>query len=196
LPPYASSLVNLDSHGDATAHYRLLLLPIRLLSITTSTSSFTADHRICCRYVIKEANSDRFDHHWSPYERLCHFCHVKYDYVAKLETMEADAYRLVSHLGLDHKDKAGARHRIPLFNSRQRPFSTTGNKTASTRPLASDGLRSQLLTEFNTLTADEIDRLRDIYASDMNMFGYGWTSSQLLATCQNTTATARSRTCC
>lgn len=166
--------------------------------ITTTTSPMHSQlitNR--CRYVIKEASMDQFDHHWSPYDKLCHFCHIKYDYIAKLETIEADAYRLMSHLGLDHKDKAGAQNMLPKFNTRQRrPSATTGNETMSSRPPAFRGLRSQLLTEFNTLTAEEMVRLRDIYATDMNMFGYGWTSNLSLATCQNTTVIARSRTCC
>jgi Sulfotransferase family len=152
-------------------------------------------HIGCYRYVIKEARRNQFDHHWSPYDKLCHFCHIKYDFVAKLETMDADSYRLVSHFGLDHKDPAGVRNRVPKFNSRQHRLpATTSDDATSSRPPASS-LFSKQLMEFDTLTAAEMDALKDIYAADMNMFGYGWTESQSLATCQST-PTGRNRTCC
>ncbi|XP_018539962.1 LOW QUALITY PROTEIN: carbohydrate sulfotransferase 12 [Lates calcarifer] len=54
-----------------------------------------------------------FNEHWRQVYRLCHPCQVKYDFIGRLETLEADADHLLKLLEVDHllHFPSGARNR-------------------------------------------------------------------------------------
>uniref|UniRef100_UPI0037E82930 carbohydrate sulfotransferase 12-like n=1 Tax=Semicossyphus pulcher TaxID=241346 RepID=UPI0037E82930 len=54
-----------------------------------------------------------FNEHWRQVYRLCHPCQVKYDFIGRLETLEADAEQLLKLLKVDHllHFPSGARNR-------------------------------------------------------------------------------------
>jgi hypothetical protein len=47
------------------------------------------------------SHSIRNDVHWQPYSNLCQVCRLKYNFIGKYETMEADLEQLLSTMGLD-----------------------------------------------------------------------------------------------
>ena len=83
-----------------------------------------------------------YNEHWTEYNRLCHPCHVHYDYILKLETMDMDAPQVITR----------------AFNSTL-PFveSNASNASHIKKDTLSPELKSQLLKR---------------YGIDMDLFGY------------------------
>ena len=89
--------------------------------------------------------------HWAQYSTLCHPCHIDYDYIVKFETMREDASFVLSKLGPHHEC---LEEKYPeLFNYSQSTSSVLGKY-------------------FSTLTAAQIERLKDMYSVDFKLFGY------------------------
>ncbi|XP_069947158.1 carbohydrate sulfotransferase 11-like [Cherax quadricarinatus] len=95
-------------------------------------------------YVVGGGHKE--DEHWSPYLKLCHPCAIKYDYIAKYETLEKDAQEILS--------------RISPSQDQRFPHYQPSNTSAI--------LRSYM----ETLTDNLLDQLYLIYKDDFELFQY------------------------
>ena len=89
--------------------------------------------------------------HWAQYSTLCHPCHIDYDYIVKFETMREDAAYVLSKLEPHHQCLEKKYHE--LFKNSQSTSSVFDQY-------------------FSTLTAEQTERLKDIYNVDFKLFGY------------------------
>lgn len=97
-------------------------------------------------YLISQKFTARFNDHWRPFHECCLPCHVHYDFIGHLETLEEDSRYVIDELG---------------FRSKQLP-SWYVNYNAS-----------RLVTKmFANVTTSEIRRLAYIYRLDFVLFGY------------------------
>jgi len=92
----------------------------------------------------------KFDMHWAPYTELCDPCHVKYDIVMKLETMDSDM-EYIKNMVYGGQDYAT----IP------KQYSTV-TQIETMKEYYADVTDQQLLD------------LSDIYRDDFTMYGYGF----------------------
>ena len=92
----------------------------------------------------------RFDRHWTIEYYMCCPCLIKYDYVAKIETMAEDAKNIIE--------------RIVPGRGLTLPRSNVMN-------LEEEVARCQ--KPLKTLRQDHVEKLLQHYALDMNTFGYG-----------------------
>ncbi|KAK4318721.1 hypothetical protein Pmani_010293 [Petrolisthes manimaculis] len=102
------------------------------------------------QYLL-DTDVEEYDEHWRPISLLCTPCHVRYDVIAKMETLGRDSDFILYHRGL-----AGVTH-----------------IEWSHRTSSSDHSTSDLATSyFNKLTPSEIKRLYHKYLMDFLMFEY------------------------
>ena len=59
------------------------------------------------------------DRHWNPIHLQCNLCHTNYDFILKLETLEADEDVLFQHLNISDLLKHETVNRWPVFNEKQ-----------------------------------------------------------------------------
>ena len=98
-----------------------------------------------------ESGARYLEPHWAQYSTLCHPCHIDYDYIVKFETLREDAFFVLSKLGPHHEC---LEEKYPeLFNYNQSTSSVFDQY-------------------FSTLTAKQIERLKDMYSVDFKLFGY------------------------
>ena len=113
-------------------------------------------------YVLAEQGGKQANDHWLRYWQVCDPCRVKYDAVAKLETMAADAETILPRLSPDKP------LRLPTFNKmRAEPVS---------------GATGRHLAAYGNITDEQMGTLLDLYGFDMRLFGYEWRAGQM-ATC-------------
>ena len=84
--------------------------------------------------------------HWRQYERLCHPCAIKYDFIGHLETLEEDAALVLKMAGIDDRVTFPPVHK------------STGS--------------SDVLKFYSEVPPQYIARLGESYRSDFEMFGY------------------------
>ena len=121
------------------------------LSFSKFVEYISSAHRHHYKAKKNESGVRYLEPHWAQYSTLCHPCHIDYDYIVKFETMKKDAAYVLSKLGPHHKcleDKYPE-----LFNYNQSTSSVFDQY-------------------FSTLTAAQIERLKDIYNVDFKLFGY------------------------
>ena len=58
------------------------------------------------------------DRHWNPIHRQCNLCHTNYDFILKLETLEADEDVLFQHLNISDLLKHEKVNRWPSFKEK------------------------------------------------------------------------------
>ena len=92
-------------------------------------------------------DSHRFpDEHWSPFDKLCHPCAVKYDFIGHYEELTEDALYLAKKAGIDDRVS------FPPF----RPSNTT----------------AKMLHYYSQIPKMKNFQIAKLYESDYEMFGY------------------------
>lgn len=96
-------------------------------------------------YLVHVARG-RGDEHWNTYQTLCHPCAINYDVIGHFENLIEEGPYVIRKAGIEHLVS------FPQYI----PSNTT----------------SQLLRFYSQIPRDNIARLRDVYQSDFEMFGY------------------------
>ena len=101
------------------------------------------------KYIISNGNHIK-DPHFRNMHELCYPCHIQYDYIAKLETHNIDAYNIITtRLSGKGVDSLTAVH------------STTGG--------ASMG---KALPQYKDVSGEDMEALAHRFDADMHLFGY------------------------
>ena len=102
--------------------------------------------------------------HWRPYYMHCDYCHIKYDMIGYLESMEPDlkylAYRSNITLPLNKGDSRYHNHP----SGRHRYFPP--NK------ISQEEKDKKVISYFSQLNATQLINLYNMYRIDFEMFGY------------------------
>ena len=102
------------------------------------------------RYLIKlDQNDGNFNMHWAKYHTICHPCEIDYDYIGKMETMNADADYIIR--------KFYGWRCPPKFPQKKGGHKTTNKVTSRW---------------YSNLTQPLIDGLYKVYEKDFKLFGY------------------------
>jgi len=91
------------------------------------------------------------DNHWRQAHLLCHPCYMHYDFIGHYETLHEDAQAVLQALGVAN------RVRFPNTDPNNRWKQKTANVSA------------KILSE---ISADELRRVKELYAYDFELFGY------------------------
>ena len=86
------------------------------------------------------------DHHWRQYDKICHPCLVKYDFIGKLENVSEDGPSLLRMGGLSDK--------------------------AVFPPIHQHTSGYEVLNNYSQIPPDDIKKIGELYFSDFAMFGY------------------------
>ena len=102
------------------------------------------------KYIVQSGKyKGYFDEHWRPMYQLAYPCIIKYDFIGKIETLHDDiTYVLQKAYGLDLVDDS--------------PFKKISRKTNM----------STVATFFKDVPASDIEKLKEIYALDFQLFNY------------------------
>ena len=92
------------------------------------------------------SNQRRRDHHWRQYDKICHPCLVKYDFIGKLENFSEDGPSLLRMAGLSDK--------------------------AAFPPIHQHTRGDEVLKNYSQIPPDDIKKIGELYFSDFAMFGY------------------------
>jgi len=118
------------------------------------------------RYIIDASNSlnpnrhrhsPRDDFHWRPMSEACLPCHINYTLVGRFETLAQDAARVLRAVGV------AGRVQFPLAVEAREP----GDKMRG-RSVAGNRTRRM----FAQLAPDDVERLRQLYRDDFELFAY------------------------
>ena len=93
----------------------------------------------------------RFDPHWWNIHDICYPCKYRYDYIAKIETLEEDTKEILSHITHDSPVS------LPVMNVNAR-HKNEANKIERMLGALQEGDR---------------ERLTRVYTEDLELFGYG-----------------------
>lgn len=85
-----------------------------------------------------------WDEHWQTYDKLCHPCAIQYDFIGRFENLKEEASFVLSSI----KSNVSFPH--------VRPSSTS----------------SKLSRYYSQISRELLDRVRQIYSGDSEMFGY------------------------
>ena len=88
----------------------------------------------------------RRDHHWRQYDKICHPCLVKYDFIGKLENFSEDGPSLLRMAGLSDE--------------------------AAFPPIHQHTSGDEVLNNYSQVPPDDIKKIGELYFSDFAMFGY------------------------
>ncbi|XP_033099077.1 carbohydrate sulfotransferase 8-like [Anneissia japonica] len=100
-------------------------------------------------YLTDPLQRDEFENHWQDMNRICSPCKIKYDYLAKLETIKEDAEFILRTFNVSH---------IVTF-----PKAHISHSTYS---------QNQYNEYYDQLTIGTIKKLSDVYRLDYELFGY------------------------
>ena len=107
-----------------------------------------------------------FSDHWMEYWKDCHPCHIRYDSIVRLETMERDVPLILS--------------KLPGPSGKPNVLPETNVKSPSS-PLKK--LRD-LATFYETIDEDLMRKLLNRYKLDFKLFGYRWDPKLKVGTCK------------
>ncbi|ELT96526.1 hypothetical protein CAPTEDRAFT_216064 [Capitella teleta] len=102
------------------------------------------------------------DQHWRPHYRMCHPCSLDYDLIIKLDTIGDDLKPLMRKLNLTDSN-------FPSLNVR--------------RDIGTHAAFQRTLPEYRQLLADDIEKLRNMFRYDMELFNYHWDDENFEASC-------------
>ena len=137
----------------------------RLASImnTNASSQFQLNFEKFVRFILHELQTNMQSYgslHWWPFTRLCGLCHVEYDFVGKIETLEAD----VTHL---------ASTKLPMYQGQiEAVFGQKINKNH-------DKSEKTAHLYFKQLKKDLVLELYSVYEDDFLVGGYEYPQSYL-----------------
>ena len=106
------------------------------------------------RFLTDRALADRrrFNPHWAPVSDLCRPCHVRFDYVIKLEQFDTEAFQLWK----------------ALYGDEAPVLPTTIHRNARAERTTWDVTNRYL----KQLTRRQVRRLAQLYADDFRLFDY------------------------
>ena len=126
------------------------------------------------KFLINERPT-KYNAHWRRYYEVCDPCRVKYDYVAKLETITQDARIILPKLAFSSDTKLPGRN-------------------VNLRPTTYDiGQGKNLSDMFTELPSGDVAQLMRIYDLDFRLFGYQWDRTLDTARCHTPSG---ADTCC
>ena len=125
---------------------------------------------------LLDGNPAKYNSHWLPFYEVCDPCRVKYDHVARLETMTEDSRIIFPKLGL------GADTKMPQKNVNLKMTQTYNISEGKT-----------LSYVFDRLPQNDVTKLMRIYDPDFRLFGYKWDRMSSKAQCHTTVG---KDTCC
>ncbi len=153
----------LSAYKDKFVSHRIFSrVYLRLIAETIGLDHVTHNGRIMISLeqfldLVRRGHDGGFrNRHWLPYTELCHPCHIQYDHILKLETLESDSKNVLSlFLNQDRQPVT-----LPHLN---------GQRSASGKlQIASD--------TFRELDPALVKSIVEIYQGDFDLFGYGWDS--------------------
>ena len=97
-------------------------------------------------------DSQRFNAHWAPVSELCRPCHVRYDYVVKLEQFNTEAWQLWN----------------ALYRTPPAVLPTTIHRNSRAVRTSYD----VTVTYLRQLSRRQVRRLLRLYADDFRLFNY------------------------
>ena len=92
--------------------------------------------------------SPGLDNHWKAVDNLFHPCHIRYDYIGKMETIEEDVNNIISVIN------------TPVKNIKLRKANSQKH------------FHSSYSDAFVNVTKKSLTKLLEQYSKDMDMFGY------------------------
>ena len=113
-------------------------------------------HEFIERKVLSGGTDDM---HWMEYFRSCAFCHLDYDFVLKLETINEDLPEANKHLGIDPNYQFPVDHVNPKFHESDR---------------ISAYKYDDILQKFEREHPGLFEKVLQKYKADMDTFGYVW----------------------
>ncbi|KAK2169378.1 hypothetical protein LSH36_10g02025 [Paralvinella palmiformis] len=118
------------------------------------------------QYVVESFFSTQLipDVHTLSTTRLCRPCSLKYDYIAKLETIEQDFNNIILRLS-----NSSDQHQMvfPKYNVKATFRSNLENESKKFKPL-------DIQDYYRSVPINIIDKIRSIYGDDMKIFSYSW----------------------
>lgn len=104
-------------------------------------------------YLVTPGYFKQRDIHWQTYESLCYPCHIRYDYILRLETMEHDQHFILPLIGIGKSEIS-----LPKLNLS--PLSTNSKLNES---------------DYFSVDSDSMGKLIQKYKIDSDLFGYQFT---------------------
>ena len=121
-----------------------------------ATSSFLMNFEKFVRFILYELENNMQSYgslHWWPFTRLCGLCHVDYDFIGKIETLNTDI-------------KYIAQIKFPMYQSQiQSVFSEQLNKSEKKSEKTS-------YLYFKQLSKDLVLKLYTVFQDDFHIGGY------------------------
>ena len=113
-----------------------------------------------CEFIERKVlNGGTDDMHWMEYFRSCAFCHLDYDFVLKLETINEDLPEANKHLGIDPNYQFPVNHVNPTIHKSD-PISAYKY--------------DDILQKFERDHPKLFQKVLRKYKADMVTFGYVW----------------------
>ena len=128
-----------ESHGGLFITFEQFLKMITLAKTTTHLN-----------YLAKPRN----DLHWATIYDICAPCHVRYDFILKLHSMNHEKELI-----------------LPLFNATDLPNMNAA--TSHTENVFNVKI-PDVMTAYRNVTLDILQQINTIYKRDLEMFGYGF----------------------
>ncbi|XP_011500396.1 PREDICTED: carbohydrate sulfotransferase 11-like [Ceratosolen solmsi marchali] len=97
-------------------------------------------------YIIATDLASYADDHWMPYYLYCTPCLIKYDFIAKVETLERDQTYVIHRMGLTDKIRPLWKHKISNTDAAK--------------------------VYFKQLTKEHVRKLHEKFKLDLELFGY------------------------
>ena len=161
---YKDKIVALSGIYAGGLHARRIKERYRDVNVTTGQRG--KEHVTFAEFVryVLDTKPDNMDPHWRDYGRWCEPCRVRYDYVARMETLRSDSKAILPRFSTDDT--------LPMENVRQtaEPYSLQHGKNVSL---------------VGSIPARDVRRLLRLYRRDFEMFGYTWRQNETVAMCAN-----------
>ena len=113
------------------------------------------------------------DRNWQTFDSICQPCHVKYDYVLKLESIESELLPILTKLSSRTKPM---HHLIAMIAPKK--------KSRTPKIIKDSRLRGRsVVAEYFNVTREQRIALKDMFKVDLDLFGYDFwiDSSEVVA---------------
>ena len=107
------------------------------------------------QFIVDEGRYGLLNRHWMSIHDMCHPCLVKYNYIAKLETINEDSKVLLGSVSKQTMTTFQGKHLGPITDS-------------TTDSSFTDAFRRY----YSSVPIKVLDGIRKLYALDFEMFGY------------------------
>ncbi len=113
-------------------------------TVGTKTNNVTFTEFL--KYIVTSSNHFARNPHWRKYQHLCFPCTFKFDFIGHFETLADDAAYMLKKAGIDDR--------------------------VAFPPVRSSSAASDFMTYYSQVPRDIIFKLREVFKSDFEMFGY------------------------